>query len=156
MVIRRVLPILAACLFLVWLLPLEGGQKARMEEVAKKLSCNCGTCPHLTVADCTCSLADHLRAEIQQKINTGMTESQVIQSFVDQYGQTILSAPPRRGFNLMAWILPFLAFAVGGSVLFVFLKNQQKSNSRPTETVQAKPEDDYYGALLDRELNERK
>jgi cytochrome c-type biogenesis protein CcmH len=39
---------------------------------------------------------------------------QIIKQYVDKYGETILSAPTKSGFNLSAWIMPFAALAIGG------------------------------------------
>lgn len=132
--------------------------KPKMEDVAGKLSCFCGTCPHLVVTQCGCPTADKIKAEVQKKIDAGMTESQIINSFIAEYGNTVLSAPPKSGFDLTAWLLPFFGFFVGAGVLFVFLKRQRKDpvdpkNYSPDPGTQ---EDRRYRRQLQRELEERK
>ena len=134
---------------------------ATLDGVASKLSCYCGTCPHLAVSQCTCSKADEIKAEIKQKIAQGMTEQQIINSFVAEHGNTVLSAPPKSGFNLSVWMIPFLAFLVGGIVLFAFLKNQQKppDDQPPTGSPKMpdqKDPDDEYRQRLTEELEQRK
>jgi cytochrome c-type biogenesis protein CcmH len=37
----------------------------------------------------------------------------VLQSFVQEYGATVLAAPTTSGFNIVAWIVPFIALAFG-------------------------------------------
>jgi cytochrome c-type biogenesis protein CcmH len=103
-------------------------------------------------------VADQIKAEIQKKIDSGMTESQIVDSFVAEYGQTVLSAPPKAGFNLTAWLLPFLAFLIGGAVLFAFLKNQNKNKSLTTTAVPLKPneDEDSYRIRVLKELENRK
>jgi cytochrome c-type biogenesis protein CcmH len=134
---------------------------ATLDGVANKLSCFCGTCPHLAVSQCTCSKADEIKTEIKQKIAQGMSEQQIINSFVAEYGQTVLSAPPKSGFNLSVWMIPFLAFVVGGIVLFAFLKNQQRppADQPPTGSSnmpdQSEPDEEYRQRLSD-ELEQRK
>ena len=128
-----------------------------MEDVAGRLSCFCGTCPHLVVTACGCSTADKIKADIQQKIDAGMSEDQIVASYVAQYGQTVLSAPPKSGFNLTAWILPFLAFAVGGVFLLSFLKRQRIAEPLvPTELPSSDPIQDKYRKQLAKELDARK
>jgi cytochrome c-type biogenesis protein CcmH len=134
---------------------------ATLDGVANKLSCYCGTCPHLAVSQCTCSKADEIKNEIKQKIAKGMTEQQIINSFVAEYGETVLSAPPKSGFNLSVWMIPFLAFLVGGIVLFTFLKNQQKppEDQPPTGSPNIpdqKDADEDYRQRLNEELEHRK
>jgi cytochrome c-type biogenesis protein CcmH len=130
---------------------------ATFDGVANKLSCFCGTCPHLSVSVCTCSKADEIKAEINQKIAQGMTEQQIVAAFVAEYGQTVLSTPPKTGFNLAAWVIPFLAFMVGGIVLFTYLKRQQKpSNHPPSPAGEQGNTDDEYRQRLNEELEQRK
>lgn len=134
---------------------------ATLDGVATKLSCFCGTCPHLSVNVCTCSKADEIKAEIKQKIAQGMTEQQIVNAFVAEYGQTVLSTPPKSGFNLSVWMIPFLAFLVGGIVLFTFLKNQQRPQQNrpptgPSKMPDQKDADEDYRQRLSEELEQRK
>ncbi len=89
-----------------------------------------------------------------------MSEPQIIQAFVAEYGQTVLSAPPKKGFNLTAWAIPFLGFVLGGTVLFSFLKRQQKAPDSPPASKEfkasTKNEDDHYRELLRKEMENRK
>jgi len=134
--------------------------KPKMEDIASKLSCFCGGCPHLVVSQCGCSVADKIMADIQKKIDAGMSEPQIINGYVAQYGNTILSAPPKKGFNLTAWLLPFFAFFVGAGVLFTYLKRQR--NEEPSSPSEPKPqepsreEEQQYRKQLERELENRK
>ena len=132
--------------------------KPRMEDVAGKLSCFCGTCPHLVVTQCGCPTADKIKAEVQKKIDAGMSESQIVNSFIAEYGATVLSAPPKSGFDLTAWLLPFFGFFVGAGVLFVFLKRQRKDPpERKNHSADPGAEDDRkYRQQLEEELEERK
>ena len=41
------------------------------------------------------------------RIAAGDTRSQIKQRLVDQFGIAVLAAPPRKGFDLLAWWLPF-------------------------------------------------
>ena len=131
---------------------------ATMEGVSSKISCFCGTCPHLSVSVCTCSKADEIRTEIKQKIAQGMTEQQIVNAFVAEYGQTVLSAPPKSGFNLSVWMIPFLAFLVGGIVLFTYLKRQQNppNDQPPGPSTKSDTNDDEYRQRLNEELEQRK
>jgi cytochrome c-type biogenesis protein CcmH len=132
--------------------------KPTVDGVASKLSCFCGTCPHLVVTQCGCSTADQIKAEVQKKINAGMTESQIVDSFVAEYGQTILTTPPKTGFNLTAWGLPFLGFLVGGTVLFAFLKRQQPppGPKGPSPSSSEPMTDQDYRERVKKELESRR
>jgi cytochrome c-type biogenesis protein CcmH len=135
------------------------GSKPRMEDIAGKIACYCGTCPHLVVSTCGCSVADQIKADIQKMIDSGQSEEQILQGYVAKYGQTVLAAPTKTGFNLTAWIIPFAAFFIGGVLLVTYLKKQQKL-PQPTPSKKAdqadEEEDSHYRKVLQRELEERK
>ncbi|HEX2505352.1 MAG TPA: cytochrome c-type biogenesis protein [Gaiellaceae bacterium] len=50
--------------------------------------------------------ADQIRREIVRGIESGQTKSEIKANLVAQFGEGILAAPPREGFNLLAWALP--------------------------------------------------
>jgi cytochrome c-type biogenesis protein CcmH len=68
-----------------------------------------------------CSPARQITDQVAQLINKGQTKDEIIRYLVRTKGERILAAPTKKGFNLTAWILPFLAIAFGGIGLFVFL-----------------------------------
>jgi cytochrome c-type biogenesis protein CcmH len=133
--------------------------KPQMEDIAGKLACYCGTCPHLVVTRCGCSVADQIMAEIQTMIDAGQSEDQIVQGYVAKYGQTVLAAPTKSGFNLSAWAIPFIAFFIGGAVLFSYLKKQRNAPELMTTSEDEKAFDDresHYRDILKKELDERK
>ncbi|MBI4481979.1 MAG: cytochrome c-type biogenesis protein CcmH [Acidobacteria bacterium] len=85
-----------------------------IQEVTENLICDCGTCPHMPVSLCQCGHADGVRAEVQALLAQGKTKDEILKSFVGRYGERILSMPGKKGFQLTAWVLPFLALAAGG------------------------------------------
>jgi cytochrome c-type biogenesis protein CcmH len=95
-----------------------GGQK----DVEERLACQCGcgltvhTCNHLQ-----CSFAVPVREDIRRSLTAGQTEDEIIARYVAEYGEKVLSAPTREGFNLLAWWGPYAALAVGALGLATFL-----------------------------------
>ncbi|MFQ5794110.1 MAG: cytochrome c-type biogenesis protein CcmH [Candidatus Bipolaricaulia bacterium] len=89
-----------------------------VSDIEDQLICQCGCT--MVVSSCQCSVADEMRAEIAAKLEMGITSGQIIQGFVDRYGEAVLSAPTKRGFNLTAWVTPFVA-VVAGLVLLYFI-----------------------------------
>jgi cytochrome c-type biogenesis protein CcmH len=137
---------------------------ATVDEVAGKISCFCGTCPHLVVTNCGCSVADQIKGDVQKMINSGMTEDQILNVFVSRYGQTVLAAPPKKGFNLTAWLIPFGGFLAGAGILTIYL-NKQRRSFRASEgkqedgSAQHGPSvegEDYYRNQLKKELEKRR
>ena len=57
---------------------------------------------------------DEQKAEIQKYLGEGKDRTGVLEAFVAQYGgQHILAAPLDRGFNRLAWIVPYVAGVLG-------------------------------------------
>src|SRR5712692_9382771 len=82
-----------------------------VHEVAAQL--RCVVCQNLSVADSPSEMASQMRAIIRDRLAAGERPAEVQQYFVDRYGEWILLSPPRRGFNLLVWLLPLAAVAVG-------------------------------------------
>ena len=72
----------------------------------------CPTC-HTTLDQSESPVATRIRAFIRTRIAACATESQIKQELVDQFGPTILAAPPRKGFDLLAWWLPIAGLVLG-------------------------------------------
>jgi cytochrome c-type biogenesis protein CcmH len=88
--------------------------RTTVQEVAEGLTCQCGC--GLTVANCnhpSCGFAIPTRGEIAAMIRKGMSRVQIIQAFRHKYGEKVLSAPTTEGFNLLAWVIPYVAVGTG-------------------------------------------
>ena len=58
--------------------------------------------------------ANRIRAFIRLRIDRGETKSEIKSQLVDEFGNGILAAPPKRGFNLLAWLLPLAGLLAAG------------------------------------------
>jgi cytochrome c-type biogenesis protein CcmH len=63
-----------------------------------------------------------MKAELAEQIDSGKNDQAVVTYFVEKYGVTVLSTPPRSGFSLAAWITPFAALAVGALMVVYFVR----------------------------------
>jgi cytochrome c-type biogenesis protein CcmF len=83
-----------------------------------ELVCMCGTCGRKRIGECTCSVAAQMREEVAQLIAKGQTQDQIMAHFVAKYGsQEVLSRPIDRGFNRLAWFLPYAVGMIGVVVI---------------------------------------
>jgi cytochrome c-type biogenesis protein CcmH len=88
------------------------------QEVEEALTCQCSC--GLTVHSCNhlqCSFAVPRKQEIATAIAEGKGKEEILTSYMTQFGEKVLSAPTTTGFNLAAWITPFLALILGGVVV---------------------------------------
>ena len=57
--------------------------------------------------------ARRMKAFIRARIAAGDTKSEIKAQLVDQFGTAVLAVPPRRGFDLVAWVLPLAGLGLG-------------------------------------------
>jgi cytochrome c-type biogenesis protein CcmH len=62
-------------------------------------------------------IARRMKADIASRIAAGQSKQQIKDELVAQFGTKVLAAPPAKGFNLLAWLLPFAALFGGALVL---------------------------------------
>jgi cytochrome c-type biogenesis protein CcmH len=68
----------------------------------------CPTC-HTTLDQSSSPVANRMRNFIRARIAAGDTKSEIKQKLVADFGEQVLASPPKRGFNLLAWVLPPVA-----------------------------------------------
>src|SRR5919197_6377148 len=76
-------------------------------------------CPGRTLLNCTSSQAEQWRELIRQKLAQGESKEQILRYFVDISGEGILAAPPKQGFALTAWLLPFFVIVNGAGLIVI-------------------------------------
>lgn len=91
--------------------------EAEVRRIAGQL--RCPTCQALSIADSPSELSREMEGVIRDRLLEGMTAEEVRQSFVEAYGEWILLSPEPSGFNLLAYILPFVFLLIGGGVIVV-------------------------------------
>jgi len=76
----------------------------------------CPVC-NTTLDQSSSPAARQIEAFISARIAAGDTKSEIKDKLVAEYGAQILAAPPKKGFNLLAWLLPIVLLLGGGLVL---------------------------------------
>ncbi|MBI3636599.1 MAG: cytochrome c-type biogenesis protein CcmH [Candidatus Rokubacteria bacterium] len=82
----------------------------------------CVVCQNLSVADSPSEMAAQMRAVVRERLASGERPEQVVQYFVDKYGEWILLAPRRQGFNWLVWGFPVAAVVVGLTAVALVLR----------------------------------
>ena len=87
---------------------------SQLADLENALMCKCDDKCGKVLINCTCDTSKETRKTLMGKLESGLTVDQIIKQYVDKYGETVLSAPTKSGFNLSAWIMPFAALTIGG------------------------------------------
>jgi cytochrome c-type biogenesis protein CcmH len=127
---------------------------AVLQDLENALMCKCDDKCGKVLLNCTCSTSDKTRAKFSKMLESGLTVDQIIKMQVDEHGETILSAPTKFGFNLTAWMTPFVALIAGGfgvrKVLLAWVGKKDGNDSEET----AEPEiSEKYSKRLKDELD---
>jgi cytochrome c-type biogenesis protein CcmH len=123
--------------------------EAQVRDIAAQL--RCPVCQGLSVADSPSELANEMRTLVREQLQQGKTRAQVLEYFAQRYGEWILLAPPKHGFNLIIWVLPFVLLPVGAAVVYLGARRwvrrpaAEESSSRGVESP--------YAERLQRELD---
>jgi cytochrome c-type biogenesis protein CcmH len=82
----------------------------RAKELGQKLMCVCGcnqllgSCNHVG-----CTYSSGMIKELNADVARNESDDLTLQAFVQEYGPTVLSEPPAKGFNWVAWVVPIAA-----------------------------------------------
>ena len=76
-------------------------------------------CPicNTTLDQSSSPAASQIEAFISRRIAAGDTKSEIKDRLVAEYGSQILAAPPKKGFDLLAWLLPIGGALAGAAFL---------------------------------------
>jgi cytochrome c-type biogenesis protein CcmH/NrfF len=111
-------------------------------------------CPGRTLAECPSSQADTLRMWLHVQEASGRPVEEVKAELVERFGEKILSAPRPEGFGLAAYVVPVLAFLVGGMLVWAFLRKQtREAAARPPPAAAAGPIDPDLERLIDEDIS---
>ncbi len=125
---------------------------AVLADLENALMCKCDDKCGKVLINCTCATSDKTRAEFTKLLESGLTKEQIIKMQVDKYGETVLSAPTKNGFNLTAWVAPFAALLVGGLGIRKVIDTWVKKNRGETAGEEAKAPDAEENPLADKYL----
>lgn len=129
---KRVIPLLAFAVLVAAFLASQPVVRAQeriptddeVNEVAKKLYCP--VCPNTPLDVCETKACQDWRAEIRAQLSSGWSEEQVMDYFVQRYGERVLAEPEREGFSSLLWVLPYVAVAMGLIVVYLALRSWRR------------------------------
>jgi cytochrome c-type biogenesis protein CcmH len=118
------------------------GYSQRAKEIGMHLKCMCRGCD-MSAGGCAhpggsfsgpCDTAKGMLKEVDQHLAKGESEQQIVDAFVAEYGSIVYVEPPKKGFGLVAWLMP-IVYAIVGLGILVFVV--RKWAMRPPSTASA-------------------
>jgi len=116
-----------------------------VRRVGEKLACLCGGCKN-SVGSCPmlgCHYATPRREMIAKMLADGKSDRQIIDATVKEQGIQALVTPPAEGFNILAWVMPFVAIGLGLLAITYFIRRMSAKRAAAGAT-------EIPGELLDK------
>tara|TARA_B100000686_G_scaffold295208_1_gene325906 strand:- start:766 stop:1242 length:477 start_codon:yes stop_codon:yes gene_type:complete len=127
------------------------GAGVLLADLENALMCKCDDKCGKVLINCTCDTADLTRKSLKKQLDSGLTIEQIVKSYVDKYGETVLSAPTKSGFNLTAWITPFAALVGGGlgirQIIRTWVRRKPDKDKVGETPASCKPENKFSRQL---------
>jgi cytochrome c-type biogenesis protein CcmH len=135
------------------LAPLAAATKPSMSDEQRdalehQIKCQCGcvldvyTC---RTTDFSCGVSPAMHDDVVKLVASGYNGEQILTAFQSVYGEQILMAPLKRGFNLVGYALPSVALLTAGALVARLIKRwgaREREVLRPAgPTLDATPDE---------------
>jgi cytochrome c-type biogenesis protein CcmH len=105
--------------------------EARAREISREL--RCVVCQSQNIDDSNAPLAKDMRVLVRERLKAGDADEEVIQYFVDRYGEYVLLKPRLRKSTVFLWAAPLAALlAAAGAVAAYFAMMRKRTSATST------------------------
>jgi cytochrome c-type biogenesis protein CcmH/NrfF len=139
---RRILQVVIIAVVAFAVLGAQSGQRARYTKLGHALMCECG-CGQILL-ECNhvgCTVSDKMAKQLRSMIDKGQSDDQIKDAFVQEYGVIVLAAPTNKGFDRVAWIMPFVVFGLGMLAVVYVVKTWKSRQAAAAVIANAAPEE---------------
>jgi cytochrome c-type biogenesis protein CcmH len=132
-----------AALLIAFLLVPSLARAAPLDDSVRRvaLQLQCPVCEGESVADSPSGLAGDMRSVIRTKVIAGEPDQQILDEFVESYGDGILTEPPKRGISLGVWLGSLIGVALGALLVGRLLSTWRRMPGRPIPATAAAGQD---------------
>ena len=99
----------------------------------------CPVC-ETTLDQSNAPVAERMKLYIRERIAAGDSEQEIKDALVDEFGPGVLATPGKRGFGLLAWLLPLAALLGGAVVVAVLVRTWSRRRPSTSPEVPLDPE----------------
>lgn len=121
-------------------LPAQKGARPRLtqlqrDELERGLKCACPckldvfTC---RTTDFQCGISPAMHSDVVRLVDGGYSADEIVAAFTTVYGERVLMAPVKEGFNIAGYVVPFITLGIGATMLVALLRRWK----RETETAE--------------------
>ena len=117
--------------------------KDERDALEHEIRCQCGctldvyTC---RTTDFSCQVSPAMHRDVLSLVEGGYSAQEILDAFVQTYGERALMSPKREGFNWAGYLVPFAALGAGAAAVVVVLRGMQRRTAAvppPSRTTPA-------------------
>jgi cytochrome c-type biogenesis protein CcmH len=124
---------------------------ATIREIEDNLIAPC--CWSQPVSQHYSEISEQIRKEVRTMVESGKSRDEIMDHFVAKYGERILATPRPKGFNALAYILPWGSLILGAWFVFILIK-KLRSQGPATDPSASPPPDSRYFSVIEKEIKE--
>jgi cytochrome c-type biogenesis protein CcmH len=113
------------------------------DALERQIRCQCGCTLDVYICrttDFSCQVSPAMHRDVMALVEGGYSAQEILDAFVQTYGERSLMAPKREGFNWAGYFVPFGALAVGSAALaFVLRGMQRRATPAPASSASTGP-----------------
>lgn len=110
--------------------------EAERDDVERRLGCQCGC--GLDIFICrtthfTCEVSPAMHRDVQELIRGGHGAQEIIDAFQSVYGERVLMAPKKSGFNWAGYLVPYAALGGGAAAVIALIRRWHRPAPGPVQ-----------------------
>lgn len=111
------------------------------DELERGLKCACPckldvfTC---RTTDFSCGISPAMHSDVVRLIEGGYSADEIIAAFTTVYGERVLMAPVKEGFNIAGYVVPFITVGIGATMLVALLRRWKQETDAETPAIATK------------------
>ena len=99
----------------------------------------CPVCQGMPIAESPSQMARDMMARVRDMLSEGKSRQEVLDYFVERYGEWVLLEPKAQGMNLALWLLPAAALVIGAFIVVRYARRRRASVAPPEPQVTNDP-----------------
>ena len=104
----------------------------------------------------TCSVKKIYYDEVVEMLNGGKSDKEIIQSYVEEYGQAALRTPGGGTSGWIAWGMPAAGFGIGSIIVGIWLRKLTLKNAEAKTSAQHQWESEVEKEIASKTFDEER
>lgn len=98
--------------------------------------------------------SDEIKAAVRRMLADGKTPQQILDIYVEEYGDRILAEPPARGFNAALYVAPWIFLVASVGLVVVVIKRLRTPGTAVPVAAEQAPVNEDEAERIDEELRQ--